>query len=558
MAVALLAGSMFLSRFALAAPPTPLLKSKGNGMVVSSQRLADEIGQDVLDKGGNAIDAAVAVGYALAVCHPNAGNIGGGGFAIIHTAEGEDIALDFREMAPGRSTRDMYLDKDKNVIPGASTLGYKCAGVPGSVAGMSAMLDKYGTMKLKDLLAPSIEMAEKGFKVSKNFARTMKEVGAERFTPYPAAAKYFLHKDGSLYQEGETFVQKDLAKTLKRIADKGPDDFYKGKTAELIEKDMAANGGLITKDDLAKYKAVWRDPSETTYRGYKIVSMSPPSSGGIIVAEILNVMENADMNKLGFQTPESIHVMVEAMRQAYADRSEYLGDPDFVNVPVAKLTDKAYAKDIYSKIEQDKATPSEEIHPGLGPLNEGNQTTHYSVVDQNGNAVSVTYTINDWYGAGAAIKGAGFLLNNEMDDFSIKAGVPNMYGVVGGDANAIEPYKRPLSSMSPSIVSKDGKIYLVLGSPGGSRIITTVLQVISNVIDHKMPLNEAVAAPRLHMQWKPDEIRIEPLNNLSADTQKRLEQMGYKLSEKSYMGDVNAIIIDPSTGEISGSHDPRS
>jgi len=554
--LALVTASFLAVPVAQAALTTPLLKGKGNGMVVSSQKLADEIGQQVLDKGGNAMDAAVAVGYALAVCHPNAGNIGGGGFAIIHTAKGEDAALDFREMAPGKATRDMYLDAKGNVIPGASTKGYKCAGVPGSVAGFSALLDKYGTMKLKDLIAPSIALADKGFVVSKNFQRTQAEQGKDFFLP--TGAKYFLHKDGSLYKEGELFVQKDLAKTLSLIAKKGPAGFYKGETADLIAKDMAKNGGLITKDDLAKYKAIWRHPSETTYRGYKIVSMCPPSSGGPIIAEILNVMENANIGKLGFQTPDTIHVMAEAMRQAYADRSEYLGDPDFVKVPVAELTDKNYAADIYKKINPDKATPSTLVKPGLKGIHEGHQTTHYSVVDKAGNAVSVTYTINDWYGSGAAVDGAGFLLNNEMDDFSIKAGVANMYGLVGSDANAIAPYKRPLSSMSPSIVSKDGKIFMVVGSPGGSRIITTVLQVMSNVIDHKMPLNEAVAAPRLHMQWQPDEIRIEPVNDLSAETKAKLAAMGYKLAQKSNMGDVNAIIIDPKTGDISGSHDPRS
>jgi gamma-glutamyltranspeptidase/glutathione hydrolase len=558
MTAAMLAASLLMVQVVQAAAPTPVLQSNGNGLVVSSQRLADEIGQKVLDKGGNAMDAAVAVGYALAVCHPNAGNIGGGGFAIVHTAKGEDMALDFREMAPGKATRDMYLDAKGNVIPGASTTGYKCAGIPGSVAGFSALLERYGTMKLADLLQPSIEMANNGFKVSKNFERTMASQGQAYFTKWPTTAKYFLHPDGSLYKEGELFVQKDLAKTLSRIAKNGKDGFYKGETADLIANDMAANGGLITKSDLAKYKAVWRKPSETTYRGYKIISMPPPSSGGPIIAEILNVMENADMKKLGFQTPASINVEAEAMRQAYADRSEYLGDPDFVKVPVAKLTDKKYAADIYKRIDPLKATSSDYVRPGLKGIHEGHQTTHYSVVDKMGNAVSVTYTINDWYGGGAAVKGAGFLLNDEMDDFSIKPGVPNMYGLVGGDANAIAPYKRPLSSMSPSIVSKDGKTFMVVGSPGGSRIITTVLQVMSNVIDHGMTLTDAVAAPRIHMQWLPDEIRTEPQNMMSDATKAALAKMGYKLHEQSYMGDVNAIIIDPVTGEVSGSHDPRS
>ena len=422
---------------------------------------------------------------------------------------------------------------------------------------MTEMLNKYGTKSLKELMEPSIEMAEKGFAVSRNMAGTLKDVGTERFTPYKASRNYFLHKDGSLYQEGEIFVQKDLGKVLRRIAD-DPRDFYTGKTAKLIVKDMKKNGGLITADDLAQYKPVWRKPSETTYRGYKIISMAPPSSGGPIIAEILNIMENADIEKSGFQTPETIHIMAEAMRRAYADRSEYFGDPDFVKVPLKELTDKAYAKRLYESIDEKKATPSDLVKPGLIPLKEGTQTTHYSVADRFGNAVSVTYTINDWYGSGVAVEGAGFLLNDEMDDFSAKPGVPNMYGVIGGDANASAPYKRPLSSMSPSIISKDGKIFMVVGSPGGSRIITTVLQVISNVIDHKMPVNEAVSAPRFHMQWQPDEIRLEPENRLTEAQKKDLVARGYHLTVKPYMGDVNAIIIDPVSGEMTGSHDSRS
>ncbi|MCH3950002.1 MAG: gamma-glutamyltransferase [Acidaminococcus sp.] len=549
--------SLLGSSVTMAAPANELLTSNGSGMVVSSQPLADKIGQDVLNKGGNAIDAAVAVGYALAVCHPNAGNIGGGGFAVIHLKDGEDLALDFREVAPGKATRDMYLDDEGNVDSSKSRVGYLSVGVPGTVAGMSEMLNKYGTKSLKELIAPSIEMAEKGFTVSRNMAGTLQDVGTERFTPYKASRKYFLHKDGSLYKEGELFVQKDLAKVLRRIAD-DPRDFYTGKTAKLIVKDMEENGGLITADDLAKYKPVWRKPSETTYRGYKIISMAPPSSGGPIIAEILNIMENADIQKSGFGTPQTIHIMAEAMRRAYADRSEYFGDPDFVDVPVKELTDKAYAKKLYETIDATKATPSSLVKPGLGPIKEGTQTTHYSVVDRLGNAVSVTYTINDWYGSGVAVEGAGFLLNDEMDDFSAKPGVPNMYGVIGGDANSIAPYKRPLSSMSPSIISKDGKIFMVVGSPGGSRIITTVLQVISNVIDHKMPVNEAVSAPRFHMQWLPDEIRLEPDNGLSDKDKADLEARGYHLTVKPYMGDVNAIIIDPETGKMTGSHDSRT
>ena len=540
-----------------AAPKNDLILSNGNGMVVSTQPLADQAGQLMLDNGGNAIDAAVAVGYALAVVHPQAGNIGGGGFAIIHTADGKDYALDFREMAPAAATRDMYLDKDGNVIPLGSTRTYKAAGVPGTVAGMSAMLDRFGTKKLSEVMAPAISMAEKGYPLSERQASVMASFHG-KLSKFATGRKYFLHADGSDYKTGEIFVQSDLAETLKRIASEGPKGFYEGKTAELIEADMKANDGIITKEDLAKYEVKWREPSTAMYRGYKIVSMCPPSSGGAIIAEILNVMENADMRTLWAASPaQAIHIMAEAMRQAYADRSEYMGDPDFVNVPVAELTSKEYAKKIFERINPNKATPSDNVRPGLTPLKEGTNTTHYSVVDKFGNAVAITYTINESWGSGAAVDGAGFLLNNEMDDFSVKPGVPNVYGLVGGDANAIEPYKRPLSSMSPSIVSKEGKTILVAGSPGGSRIITTTLEVISNVIDRRMSINAAVSAPRYHMQWLPDELRIEPENGLTNDDVAKLVGMGYKLSLQPFMGDVNAIMIDPETGEITGSHDTR-
>ncbi len=478
-------------------------------MAVTTQPLADMAGQLILDSGGNAIDAAVAVGYALAVVHPQAGNIGGGGFAIIHTAE------------------------------------------------MSAMLERFGTKKLSEVMATAIELAEKGYILSERQAGSM-QTYRDRLYSFPASRKYFLKPDGTAYKAGELFIQSDLAETLKRISAEGPKGFYEGKTAELIEADMKANGGLITREDLKKYTVKWREPSTATYRGYKIVSMCPPSSGGAVVAEILNVMENADMRTLWAASPaQAIHVMAEAMRQAYADRSEYMGDPDFVKVPVDELTSKEYARKIFDRINPSKATPSDNVRPGLAPLKEGTNTTHYSVVDKFGNAVSVTYTINDSWGSGASVEGAGFLLNNEMDDFSVKPGVPNIYGLVGGDANAVAPYKRPLSSMSPSIVSKDGKTILVVGSPGGARIITTVLQVIANVIDRRMSVNAAVSAPRYHMQWLPDELRIEPGNGLSPEEVEKLVGMGYKLSLQPFMGDVNAIMIDPDTGIITGTHDTR-
>jgi len=526
------------------------------GMVMTTQKIANEIGMQVLNDGGNAIDAAIAVGYALAVVHPVAGNLGGGGFAVIHTATGENVTLDFREVAPGKATRDMYLDKSGNAIPNASVEGYLAAGVPGTVAGMSALLNRYGSKKLSTLMQPAISYAENGFTVTARQSETLKE-HTPRLSKFASSRQYFLKPDGSIYKEGELLVQKDLAKTLRLIAQQGPDAFYKGQIAELIAKDMAANGGLITKEDLAKYKPTWRDPVKGTYREYDIISMAPPSSGGTHIVQILNVLEGFDLKSLGYGSSQTVHFLAEAMRYAYADRSEFMGDPDFVKVPIKGLTSKNYAESIRNKIDPAKATPSNEVRPGQPTLHEGTNTTHFSIVDKWGNAVAITYTINDYYGCGAAVSGAGFLLNNEMDDFSIKPGVPNIYGLVGGDANAIEPYKRPLSSMSPTLILKNGKLFLVVGSPGGSRIITTVLQVISNVIDHGMNIREAVDAPRIHMQWLPDELRIEK-NGLAQDVVEKLTAMGYKVVVRGTMGDVNAILVDPVSGIMYGSGDPRN
>ncbi|HWR30010.1 MAG TPA: gamma-glutamyltransferase [Negativicutes bacterium] len=528
------------------------------GMVMTTQKIANDIGMQVLKNGGNAIDAAVAVGYALAVVHPVAGNIGGGGFAVIHMATGENVTLDFREIAPGKATRDMYLDKNGNVIPNASVEGYLAAGVPGTVAGMSALLNRYGSknLSLSTLMQPAISYAENGFTVTARQSETFKE-STPRLSKFASSRQYFLKPDGSIYKEGELLVQKDLAKTLRLIAQQGPDAFYKGQIAELIAKDMEANGGIITKEDLAKYKPIWREPVKGTYRDYDIISMAPPSSGGTHIVQILNVLEGFDLKSLGYGSSQTVHFLAEAMRYAYADRSEFMGDPDFVKVPVKGLTSKSYAETIRNKIDPAKATSSNEVRPGQPALHEGTNTTHFSIVDKWGNAVAITYTINDYYGCGAAVNGAGFLLNNEMDDFSIKPGVPNIYGLVGGDANAVEPYKRPLSSMSPTLILKDGKLFLVVGSPGGSRIITTVLQVISNVIDHDMNIREAVDAPRIHMQWLPDELRIEK-NGLAQDVVEKLTAMGYKVVVRGTMGDVNAILVDPVSGIMYGSGDPRN
>lgn len=551
------------SVFAASYPPTR--DTTGTGLAMTSNAYATAIGKSVLDKGGNAIDAAVAVGYALAVVHPSAGNIGGGGFAVIHLASGKDVVLDFREKAPIKATRDMYLDKKGNVIANASTLGYLAAGVPGTVKGMSAMLDKYGTKSLSELMQPAINLAENGFVLTDRQGETMAAVKND-FAKFASSRKYFLKKDGTSYKGGDVFVQKDLAKTLRLIQKEGESAFYKGKIADLIAADMSKNGGIISKDDLAQYNVVWRKPVSGTYRGYKIISMSPPSSGGTHIIQILNTMENADIAKLGFGSSKTIALMVEAMRQAYADRSVFMADPDFFSVPTDKLLSKEYAKKIYANIlkANEQAISSKSIQPGMGMieagspknLKEGHNTTHYSIADKWGNAVSITYTINAGYGSSAAVEGAGFLLNNEMDDFSIKPGVANLYGLVGGDANAIVPGKRPLSSMSPTIILKDGKLFMVVGSPGGARIITTVLQVISNVIDHKMDIGKAVESPRFHMQWEPDEIRIEPYG-MTKDVQENLKKMGYKITELPDMGDVSAIVRDLKTGVMYGVNDPR-
>ena len=522
------------------------------GQVVSTSKIANAIGLEVLKKGGNAIDAAVAVGYALAVVHPVAGNLGGGGFAVIHLKDGTDATLDFRETAPGKARRDMFLDEKGEVVKDKSVDGHLAAGVPGTVAGLSAMLDRYGELPLSELIEPSIEFAEKGYSINVRQAETFQEY-APRLKKFPATRKYFFKKDGTPYREGEKLVQKDLAKTLRLISQQGPDAFYQGKIADLIERDMAKNGGIITREDLKKYRPLWRSPVKGSYRGYEIVSMGPPSSGGTHLIEMLNILEGYPLASYGHNSAQSVHFLTEAMRRAYADRSEYMGDPDFVKIPLKNLLSKEYAARLRCGIEAEKATSSKNL-PG-NVLHEGNNTTHFSVADHEGNAVSITTTLNDYYGAKAAVDGAGFFLNDEMDDFSVKPGVPNNYGLVGGDANAIAPYKRPLSSMSPSIVLKNKKLFMVVGSPGGARIITTVLQVVLNVIDHGMNIQEAVDAPRIHHQWLPDELRIEK-RGLSRDTLELLKERGHEVVVRSPMGDVNAILIDQ--GIMDGAGDPRN
>lgn len=551
----LLIGLIALTAGYASAPPAGS-ETAGSGMVVASSKIAQVVGMQVLVQGGNAMDAAVAVGYTLAVVHPVAGNLGGGGFAIIRTATGEMAGLDFREMAPGKATRDMFLDKKGKPIPRASLDGYRAAGVPGTVAGLSALRDRYGTRPLAALIQPAIRYAENGFTIDGRNVETFRE-SAPRLGKYASSRKYFLKPGGSPYGMGDVLVQKDLARTLRLIAWQGPGAFYRGEIAELIARDMAAHGGIITRGDLAGYRPRWREPLRGHYRGYDIISMSPPSSGGALLIQMLNILEGYELKRMGHNSAAAVHAMAEAMRYAYADRAAMLGDPDFAPVPVQALISKKYAAAIRSRIDPYKATPSAQIKPGQISLPEGSNTTHYSVVDRWGNAVAVTYTLNDYYGCAAAVDGAGFLLNNEMDDFSIKPGVPNLFGLVGGEANAIAPYKRPLSSMTPTIVLQDNRLFLVLGSPGGSRIITTVLQVILNVVDFGMIFGQAVDAARVHMQWRPDELRIEK-NGLAPDVIRQLQVMGYKVVVKNPMGDVNAIFVDPATGLLRGANDPRN
>lgn len=525
-----------------------------HGMVATSHTLATEIALDVLKSGGNAVDAAVTAGFALAVTQPRSGNIGGGGFMLISPGDGGNVeAIDYREKAPAGATETMFQDDEGNVVTNRSRFTHLAAGVPGTVAGFALALERHGTITLKEALAPAIKLAREGFIVPPRFTEGL-EQAKERLQRWEATRKTFYKEDGSPWQPGERFRQPDLANTLQRIADQGIKGFYQGKTAELIEAEMQRHGGLITRDDLKNYEPVIRKPVHGTYRGYDVFSMSPPSSGGTHIVQILNILEGYPIGSWGHNSAKTIHHMAEAMKLAYADRSKYLGDSDFVDVPVKGLTSKAYAKELREGIDPDHARPSSDIRPGDPAPYESNETTHFSVVDQWGNAVSNTYTINFSYGSGITVAGAGFLLNNEMDDFSAKPGVPNAYGLIGGDANKVEPGKRMLSSMSPTIVRKDGKNWLVTGSPGGSRIITTTLQVIMNVIDHNMNIQTAVNAPRIHHQWLPDEIRVE--QGVSPDTIRLLEDKGHKVVTKTAMGAIQSILIDEN-GTLYGGADPR-
>ena len=524
-----------------------------NGMVSSQRMLSSQIGAEILSQGGNAVDAAVATGIALAVTLPRAGNLGGGGFMLVHMANSDQtIAIDYREMAPKAAHRDMYLDENGDVDNKKARFSHASIGVPGTVAGLAHALEKYGTMSWKQVLAPAIKLAEEGILVSYDTSESFKS-RQKLLTANEATAQTFFKKNGVPYEAGEVLIQSDLAKTLKHLAEHGPEEFYQGKIAELIAEDMEKHDGLITLEDLANYKVVEREVVRTTYRGYEVVSMPPTSSGGVHVAQMLNILEQYPVKENGSGSAQNIHLLAESMKLAYADRSEYLGDPDHVDVPIKGLTSKVYAQELAAKISLNKALPSSKIKPGKPAPYESPETTHFSVMDKFGNAVANTYTLNFSYGSGIVIPGTGIIMNNVMDDFSSKPGVPNGFGLIGGEANSIQPTKRPLSTMTPTMILKDGEPFVVLGSPGGSRIITTVLQVVMNIIDHDMNIAEAVHAPRIHHQWLPDQLELEP--GFSPDTVKILELYGQNVKAGRAMGSVQTIMHK--NGYFYGISDPR-
>lgn len=509
-----------------------------NGMVVSSQRLASQIGADILKAGGNAVDAAVAVAYAEAVTNPCCGNIGGGGFLLLHTADGKSRFVNFREKAPATATPDMYLDASGAVIKGASLRGWKSAAVPGTVLGLDTALARYGALPRAQVMAPAITLARDGFVLTRGDTDIL-EAGTTLFAQNQNVARIFLRPDGSPFRPGDRMVQVDLAKTLQAISDRGPDAFYKGDVPQKVEAASRAGDGILTAADFSAYTVTESDPIACRYRGAAILSAPPPSSGGTTLCEILSVLDGYDLSAAGFNAARSVHLMVEAMRRAYADRNVLLGDPAFVENPVARLLSPAYAEQLRASIRPDRATPSAEIRPDLAAQalqpREKTQTTHISVMDKAGNAVSLTYTINGYFGAGVIAGDTGFFLNDEMDDFTVKTGVPNLFGLVQGERNAIQPGKRPLSSMAPTLVLRDGRVVMVAGSPGGSRIITINAQTIINMLDFRMEPQAAVDAPRIHHQWLPDTVYAEPFA-LSADTQAVLRAMGHTIVEQTPWG----------------------
>ena len=532
-----------------------------NAMVASQHELASKIGADIIKRGGNAVDAAIAVGLALAVVYPEAGNLGGGGFMLIRLKDGRTTAIDYREMAPGAATRDIYLDADGNLKKGAgsSTIGYRASGVPGTPAGFDYAFKKYGSGKIKwsELVEPARKLASDGYVLSYRLARLLRAKQAD-LKQFPESKRIFLN-DGDFYEEGDLFKQPDLAQTLTRIQKQGAKEFYTGKTAQLISADMKNNDGLITLEDLKNYEVKEREPLRGTYRGNQIISMPPPSSGGIVLLQILKMLENYDIGKMGYNSAEKYHILAEAMRRSFADRAEYMADPDFAEVPTLKLLDENYLIKRRSTINLKKASQSSEIKAGNITINEGNDTTHYTIVDADGNCVSNTYTINDLYGSAVTIKGTGILMNDEMDDFAAQPGTPNLYGLIQGERNAVAPKKRPLSSMTPTIVlRKDGSLWFAVGARGGPRIISASLQTVINMIDHKMNIQEAVDAPRIHHQWFPDQIYYEPYG-MSPDTRTILENLGHNFNDSpGYIASATAVAVENETNIRLGAIDSRS
>jgi gamma-glutamyltranspeptidase/glutathione hydrolase len=530
-----------------------------HGMVASTNEVASRVGVDVLKRGGNAVDAAIAIAFALAVTHPSAGNLGGGGFMMIRLKSGKTTAIDYREMAPEAATRDVYLDKAGNVIEGEGgpLVGYRASGVPGTVRGMELALKKYGSGKLSwsQLLEPARRLAAGGIVVTYSLARSLRGT-RDYLSQYPETKRIYL-RNGDYYKEGERFYQPDLARTFARLQQRGPNEFYTGQTARLIVDDLQQHNGLITLKDMSGYVAKEREPLRGNYRGYEVLSMPPPSSGGAVLIEMLNILEGFDLSRNDWASSERYHLMTEAMRRAFADRAEYMGDSDFVTVPLRGLLEKSYAERLRSTIDLERASSSETVRAGKPAGLESEETTHFTVVDAQGNAVANTYTLNNSYGSAVVAKGTGILMNDEMDDFAAKPGTPNLYGLIQGERNAVAPRKRPLSAMTPTFVlHKDGSLWFTIGSPGGPTIINTALCVITNVIDYEMDIQHAIDAPRIHHQWLPDELVYEPYG-LSGDTQKALLARGHKLAKPRYLGDAEGIMIDAETGLRLGATDPR-
>ena len=523
-----------------------------HGMVASASALASRAGMETLRNGGNAVDAAAVVALALAVTLPEAGNLGGGGFMLIRRADGRGSFIDFRERAPQKARPDLYLDSKGNVIPGSSTIGVKAAGVPGTVAGIDLALRRFGSISFADACRPAERLAREGFELSKyevDFLRSE----ASKLSRFPESRRIFL-RNGDYYREGELFRQPELAATFGRLIRQGPSEFYQGETARLLVQAMG-DQGLITLDDLKQYRALEREPLSGSYRGLTVLTAPPPSSGGVALLEMLNMLEGDRLSELGHNSARYLHLLAEVMRRAFADRAAYLGDSDYVAVPVARLTAKGYAARLRAGIDPDQATPSSQVRPGLGKLGEPQSTTHFSVVDAAGTMVSCTYTINDDYGCGVTVPGAGFLLNDEMDDFASKPGVPNLFGLIQGKADAIAPGKRPLSSMTPTIVLRDNKPWFAIGGPGGPRIINAVLQVLVNLVDFRMNLQQAIDLPRIHHQWRPDTLFVEKYG-VSDDTRQALVARGYKIGVKG-ISNIQGVMIEKGSGMRLGGSDPR-